>query len=144
LEYIIKKTKKIKKNVINNKVLNLNKKQKEKIASSVDKKNIKKNKDIISKQLFSNRLNFKKINSLKLTRKKENISFNIFNIKKLNNHNKSSSVNLNPKKISSLSKKSIHHNNKFFNRNINDNVLINSFIKYKNIQSKIANKNKYN
>ena len=139
-----KKTKKLKKNVINNKVLNLDKKQKEKITSSVDKKNIKKNKDIISKQLFSNRLNFKKINSLKLIRKKENISFNIFNIKKLNNHNKSSSVNLNPKKISSLSKKSIHHNNKFFNRNINDNVLINSFIKYKNIQSKISNKNKYN
>ena len=135
--------KKIKKSDINNNILNLNKKQKEKIYSTDNKKILKNDKDIINKQLFFNRLNFKKTSSSKLIRKKENNSFNIFNIQKINSHNKSSSGNLTTKRINSGNKKTNLHN-KFFKKNFNDNMLINSFIKYKNIKNKISNKNNYN
>ena len=130
-------------NTIKKNLLILSKKNNNKNNSSVDKKSVKKDKDI-SKKLFSNRLNFKKINSSKLIRKKDNNTSNILKIKKLNNQNKSSSGNITTRRLNSGNKRLSYHNNKFLNKNITDNILINSFIKYKNIQNKMKNKKNYN
>ena len=138
IEINFKKLNNIKKNF-----LVLKKKNNNQINSSVDKKSVRKDKDI-SKKLFSNRLNFKKINSSKFFRKKDSGLNNILKMKKLNNHNKSSSGNITTRRLNSGNKKLNCHNNKFLNKNITDNILINSFIKYKNIQSKMKNKKNYN
>ena len=130
-------------NTIKKNLLILNKKNNNLINSSVDKKSVKKDKDV-SRKLFSNRLNFKKINSSKFIRKKDNNISNIFKIKKLNNQNKSSSGNITERRLNSGNKKLTYHNNKFLSKNITDSILINSFIKYKNIQSKMKNKKNYN
>ena len=125
-------------NTIKKKLLLLNKKNNNQINSSVDKKNVRKDKDV-SKKLFSNRLNFKKINSSKFIRKKDNNTNNILKFKKVSN-NKSSSGNITARRLNSGNKKYGCHNSKLLNTNITDNILINSFIKYKNIQNKMKNK----
>ena len=122
----------------------MKRKQKDQKFISVDKKIIKnKEKDKNSvKELFSNRLNFKKIHSLKYIRPKENKSnvSSIIKIKKVNGHNKSSSGNkIISKKINSGNKTTIINkkNPKFLINNIinSGNLLINSYINYSKLQN---------
>ena len=146
-----KKIKPVKKTHINNDLFNLKRKQKDNKYMSVDKGIIKKDKskdkDNKTKQLFSHRLNYKKINSSKFIRQKENkinIS-NIIKIKKVNGHtNKSNSTNIISRRINSGNKTTIIHkkNLKFLINNImnSGNLLINSYINYSNFHSKNSNK----
>ena len=133
-----KKIKPVKKSDIRKDLLTLKRKQKDQKYSSVDKEIMKKD----SKQLFSNRLNYKKMNSSKF---KNSIS-SIIKIKKVNGHNnnKSSSGNIIARRINSGNKTTVNHNNhKFFNKNIinnGSNILINSYIKYSNLHNKMTNK----
>ena len=139
-----KKIKTTKKSSITNDFFILKRKQKDQKFISVDKKIIKnKEKDKNSvKELFSNRLNFKKIHSLKYIRPKENKSnvSSIIKIKKVNGHNKSSSGNkIISKKINSGNKTTIINkkNPKFLINNIinSGNLLINSYINYSKLQN---------
>ena len=141
--------KKIKKSSINNDFFILKRNQKDQKFISVDKKIIKnkeKEKNNI-KELFSSRLNFKKIHSSKYIRPKENkinIS-SIIKIKKVNGHNKSGSGNkIFSKRINSGNKTTVINkkNPKFLINNIikSGNLLINSYINYSNLQNKNAKK----
>ena len=144
-----KKIKTIKKSSVTNDFFILKRKQKDQKFISVDKKIIKnKEKDKNSvKELFSNRLNFKKIHSSKYIRPKENKSHvSIINIKKVNGHNKSSSGNkIISKIINSGNKTAIINkkNPKFLINNIinSGNLLINSYINYSNLHNNNAKKN---
>ena len=139
-----KKIKPAKKSHITNDLFSLKKKQKEQKYSSVDKGIIKKDS---AKQLFLNKFNYKKINSLKNNGKMDNKvnSSSIIKIKKVNgNHTKSSSSNIISRRINSGNKTTVNHkkNSKFFYKNIinSGNMLINSYINYSNIHSKKTNK----
>ena len=139
-----KKIKPAKKSHITNDLFTLKKKQKEQKYSSVDKGIIKKDS---AKQLFLNKFNYKKINSLKNNGKMDNKvnSSSIIKIKKVNgNHTKSSSSNIISRRINSGNKTTVNHkkNSKFFYKNIinSGNMLINSYINYSNIHSKKTNK----
>ena len=133
-----KKIKTVKKPDLNNEILKLKRKQKEQKYSSADKDFISKD----SKQLFSDRLHYKKVNSSKFN---NNIS-TIIKIKKVNGQNsKSSSSNILTRRINSGNKTTVNHNNihKLFSKNaINNgsNILINSYIKYSNFHNKMINK----
>ena len=130
---------------INNDLFTLKRKPKNNKYMSVDKDIINKNKEKDKskiKRIFSNGLNYKKINSYKYIKPKENkinIS-SIIKIKKVNGHNKSSSVNnIISKRIHSGNKTTVIHkkNLKFFVNNIinPESLLINSYINYSNFQS---------
>ena len=137
-----------KKTYVNNDLFTLKRKHKENKYMSVDKGIIKKDKDKEnnSKQLFSHRLNYKKINSSKYINQKDNkinVS-SIIKIKKVNGHtNKSNSTNIISRRINSGNKTTVIHkkNPKFFINNImnSGNELINSYINYSNFHSKNQN-----
>jgi hypothetical protein len=134
-----KKIKTVKRPDLTKDLLKLKRKQKDQKYSSVDKDFISKE----TKQLFSDRLHCKKVNSSKF---KNNIS-SIIKIKKVNGHNnnKSSSSNIITRRINSGNKTTVNHNNthKLFSKNIinnGSNILINSYIKYTNFHNKIINK----
>jgi hypothetical protein len=143
-----KKIKPEKKTYINNDLFTLKRKHKENKYMSVDKGIIKKVKDKENntKQLFSHRLNYKKINSSKYISQKDNkinVS-SIIKIKKVNGHtNKSNSTNIISRRINSGNKTTVIHkkNPKFFINNImnSGNELINSYINYSNFHSKNQN-----
>jgi hypothetical protein len=132
-----KKIKKFKKVDINNDILEVKRKQKKQKYSSVDKDIMCKD----SKQLFSDRINYKKVNSSKL---KKNISsfIKIKKVNRQNNINKSSSSNIITRRIHSGYRTSVNHNSKLFNKNVNNgtSILINSYIKYSNFYNKKVNK----
>ena len=142
-----KKIKPQKKAHLNNDLFTLKRKQKENKYMSVDKGNIKKDKDNNTKQLFSHRLNYKKMNSSNFFKQKENkinVS-SIIKIKKVNGHtNKSNSTNIISRRINSGNKTTVIHKKdpKFLINNImnSGNMLINSYINYSNFHSKNANK----
>ena len=144
----------LKKNDITNNLRNVRLKESETKNSNFEKEASYKDK---SKQIFRNKINFKKINSSKIQRD-TNGSGSVIKIKRLNGYrNNSTNNNMINRRINSGNKTTINRGieHKMFikniinqsnssNNNSNNNMLMNSYIKYNNYQNRFKNNNNYN